>query len=158
MSLVYKQCCLTKVFVSGLGGSFNTRDGNPGLGDGPCLGGGSCQFWSAMGVILAETGAWILTGILLMAGLAGVFLPFLPGHLLIFIAAIVHWWILGEDAGYLIFELIYTKTLLFSMRIFYDLYFFHCNEPFSNHLIQKWQEFIYFLLCVNNFYYQRQIF
>lgn len=48
---------------------------------------------------LAETGAWILTACLLLVGLAGVVLPFLPGHFVILVAAAVHWWMLGADAG-----------------------------------------------------------
>lgn len=48
---------------------------------------------------LAESGAWFLTGSLLLAGLAGVVLPFLPGHFLILVAAAVHWWMLGAAAG-----------------------------------------------------------
>jgi uncharacterized protein YqgC (DUF456 family) len=48
---------------------------------------------------LHGAGAWVVTASLLGAGLLGVFLPFLPGHLLIFLAAIGHWWMLGDDAG-----------------------------------------------------------
>jgi uncharacterized protein YqgC (DUF456 family) len=57
------------------------------------------QVRGALGEILQETGAWIVTVSLLVAGLAGVFLPFLPGHLLIFLAAVGHWVILGPEAG-----------------------------------------------------------
>jgi uncharacterized protein YqgC (DUF456 family) len=67
--------------------------------------------------MLAETGAWILTVILLLSGLAGVFLPFLPGHLLIFVAAIVHWWILGEDAGVEWWTLVVLGVLLIFSQV-----------------------------------------
>ena len=40
-----------------------------------------------------------MTGMLLFAGIAGVFVPFLPSHLLIFIAAIAHWWMRGDESG-----------------------------------------------------------
>ena len=41
----------------------------------------------------------MVTTLLLVAGLAGVFLPVLPGHLLIFLAAVAHWVMLGPEAG-----------------------------------------------------------
>ncbi|MDA0767738.1 MAG: DUF456 domain-containing protein, partial [Verrucomicrobia bacterium] len=70
-----------------------------------------------MGAILAETGAWILTSLLLLAGLAGVFLPILPGHLLIFVAALVHWWMLGEEAGVEWWTLVVLGLLLILSQV-----------------------------------------
>ena len=43
--------------------------------------------------------AWLVTGCLLLAGLVGCILPVLPGHLILFIAAIAHRLMLQEDAG-----------------------------------------------------------
>lgn len=49
----------------------------------------------------AGTGvAWLVTVSLLLAGLIGCFLPILPGHLILFIAAVAHRLMLGkEDSG-----------------------------------------------------------
>ena len=46
-----------------------------------------------------ETLAWMVTSMLLMTGIAGVFLPILPGHLMIVIAAVAHWTMLRGDSG-----------------------------------------------------------
>jgi uncharacterized protein YqgC (DUF456 family) len=43
--------------------------------------------------------AWVVTGCLLVAGAVGCFLPVLPGHLIILIAAIAHRLMLGPDSG-----------------------------------------------------------
>jgi uncharacterized protein len=43
--------------------------------------------------------AWLITGCLLVAGLIGCFLPVLPGHLIILIAAIAQRVMLGSDSG-----------------------------------------------------------
>lgn len=43
--------------------------------------------------------AWIVTASLLILGIIGTFLPFLPGHLILFFAALSHWLMLGEKSG-----------------------------------------------------------
>jgi uncharacterized protein YqgC (DUF456 family) len=43
--------------------------------------------------------AWGITIALLVLGLAGCFLPVLPGHLLLFIAAVAHRLMLGAESG-----------------------------------------------------------
>lgn len=43
--------------------------------------------------------AWLVTGSLLILGLIGTLIPFLPGHLILFFAAIAHWLMLGDDSG-----------------------------------------------------------
>jgi len=43
--------------------------------------------------------AWLVTGSLLVAGLVGCVLPILPGHLILFIAAVAHRLMLGEASG-----------------------------------------------------------
>jgi uncharacterized protein YqgC (DUF456 family) len=43
--------------------------------------------------------AWLITVVLLVVGAAGCFLPVLPGHLLLFIAAVAHRLMLGADSG-----------------------------------------------------------
>ena len=49
----------------------------------------------AVGVITA----WIVTVSLLILGLVGTLLPFLPGHLILFFAAVAHWLMLGDESG-----------------------------------------------------------
>ncbi|NNC90809.1 MAG: DUF456 domain-containing protein [Akkermansiaceae bacterium] len=66
---------------------------------------------------LADTGAWVVTSCLIVAGLAGVFLPFLPGHLLIFLAAAAHWWMLGADAGVEWWTLVVLGLLLVGSQV-----------------------------------------
>lgn len=52
--------------------------------------------WGGTGYVLT----WLITGSLIIVGLAGCVLPALPGHLLILLAATVHWLLLGpERAG-----------------------------------------------------------
>ena len=43
--------------------------------------------------------AWVVTVCLLLAGFIGTLVPFLPGHLIIFMAAVGHWLMLREDSG-----------------------------------------------------------
>ena len=67
--------------------------------------------------ILQGTGVWVVTASLLVAGVAGVFLPFLPGHLLIFIAAAGHWWMLGDRAGVEWWTLVVLGLLLILSQV-----------------------------------------
>ncbi len=53
------------------------------------------DFISSLGI----GAAWLVTVCLLLAGFLGTIIPFLPGHLIIFFAAVGHWLILGEDSG-----------------------------------------------------------
>ena len=43
--------------------------------------------------------AWVVTVCLLLAGFIGTLVAFLPGHLIIFMAAVAHWLMLREDSG-----------------------------------------------------------
>lgn len=43
--------------------------------------------------------AWVVTGSLLVVGFVGTLVPFLPGHLILFFAAIAHRLMLGGDSG-----------------------------------------------------------
>ena len=53
------------------------------------------DLWSGVG-----TGfAWLVTSCLLLVGLIGCVLPFLPGHLFLFLAAVAHRLMLGADSG-----------------------------------------------------------
>ncbi|MBK1881112.1 DUF456 domain-containing protein [Luteolibacter pohnpeiensis] len=53
----------------------------------------SSAAWHNVGIGLA----WVVTSCLLIAGLIGCFLPILPGHLIILIAAVAHRLMLGAD-------------------------------------------------------------
>lgn len=52
---------------------------------------------------LSIGGAWVATGLLLVVGFAGCFIPVIPGHLMILLAAVSHrltlGWLLGRDSG-----------------------------------------------------------
>lgn len=49
---------------------------------------------------VAWTGlAWMVTGCLLLLGFIGTLVPFLPGHLILFFAAIAHRLMLGNESG-----------------------------------------------------------
>lgn len=43
--------------------------------------------------------AWIVTICLLIVGFIGTLVPFLPGHLILFFAAVGHWLMLRNDSG-----------------------------------------------------------
>lgn len=43
--------------------------------------------------------AWIVTVSLLILGVVGTLIPILPGHLILFFAALAHWLMLGEKSG-----------------------------------------------------------
>lgn len=51
--------------------------------------------WDEVGA----AGAWLVTVCLLIAGLAGSVLPIIPGHLIIVMAALFHWFALREGSG-----------------------------------------------------------
>lgn len=53
------------------------------------------EFWGYAGA----TVAWVITIMLLIAGMIGCVLPVLPGQLLLLIAAIAHRLMLGEESG-----------------------------------------------------------
>jgi len=54
--------------------------------------------WSGWGIVGSGL-AWIVTICLLIAGLVGCFLPILPGHLILLIAAIGHRLMLGREGS-----------------------------------------------------------
>ena len=51
--------------------------------------------WNEVGA----AGAWLVTLCLLIIGLAGSILPVIPGHLLILMAAVFHWFVFREGSG-----------------------------------------------------------
>ena len=55
----------------------------------------SSPVWGGVGV----GAAWLVTGCLLAAGVVGCVLPVLPGHLIIFLAAVAHRLMLGAEGS-----------------------------------------------------------
>ena len=55
--------------------------------------------YAAAGDVAWASLAWMITGALLILGLMGTLIPSLPGHLLIFFAAVSHRLMLGSDSG-----------------------------------------------------------
>ena len=53
------------------------------------------EMWGSVGA----GAAWVVTVCLLIAGLVGCVLPILPGHLIILIGALAHWFMRGKDSG-----------------------------------------------------------
>lgn len=51
--------------------------------------------WGHAGVLVA----WLVTGCLMLIGLAGCIVPVIPGHLLILIAAVAHRFMRGPESG-----------------------------------------------------------
>lgn len=49
--------------------------------------------------IVGTTVAWIITVCLVICGMIGTLVPFLPGHLILFFAAFAHWLMLREESG-----------------------------------------------------------
>ncbi len=49
--------------------------------------------------VMGTMAAWVVTGCLLVLGLIGTLVPFLPGHLILFFAAGAHWLMLKQDSG-----------------------------------------------------------
>ena len=55
----------------------------------------SSELWGHVGI----GAAWTITACLMVAGAIGCVLPVLPGHLILFIAAVAHRLMLGADSG-----------------------------------------------------------
>lgn len=62
--------------------------------------------------------AWVVTACLLMLGLVGTLVPFLPGHLILFFAAVGHWLMLRQDSGVEWLTLVVLGFLLISSQVF----------------------------------------
>lgn len=67
---------------------------------------------------MAWTGlAWLITGCLLLLGFIGTLLPFLPGHLILFFAAIAHRLMLGTDSGVEWWTFVVLGVLLITSQV-----------------------------------------
>lgn len=62
--------------------------------------------------------AWIVTICLLIVGFIGTLVPFLPGHLILFFAAVGHWLMLREDSGVEWWTFVVLGLLLTLSQIF----------------------------------------
>lgn len=78
---------------------------------------------------VATGAAWLVTVCLLIAGLIGCVLPVLPGHLIIFIAAIAHRLMLGDDSGLQWWSFVILGTMMAISQIF---------ETFSGAAGSRW--------------------
>jgi uncharacterized protein YqgC (DUF456 family) len=70
--------------------------------------------WNEVGA----AGAWLVTLCLLVIGLAGCFLPVIPGPLLILMAAVFHWFVFREASGVEWWTFVVLITLLAATQIF----------------------------------------
>lgn len=73
--------------------------------------------WGGVGVGVA----WVVTGCLLAAGAVGCVLPVLPGHLILFVAAVAHRLMLGAEGSglywwsFLVLAVLMTVSQVFEM-------------------------------------------
>ena len=63
-------------------------------------------------------GAWVVTGCLLVLGLVGTLVPFLPGHLILFFAAVGHWLLLRAESGVGWWTFVVLGVLLILSQVF----------------------------------------
>ena len=68
--------------------------------------------------LMGFVAAWVVTACLLMLGLVGTLVPFLPGHLILFFAAVGHWLMLRQDSGVEWLTLVVLGFLLFLSQVF----------------------------------------
>jgi len=70
--------------------------------------------WSDVGA----AGAWLITLSLLVVGLAGCFLPVVPGQLIILLAVVFHWFAFGEASGVNAWTFVVLIALFAASQIF----------------------------------------
>tara|TARA_B110000285_G_scaffold74108_1_gene85465 strand:- start:167 stop:700 length:534 start_codon:yes stop_codon:yes gene_type:complete len=68
--------------------------------------------------LMGFVAAWVVTACLLMLGLVGTLVPFLPGHLILFFAAVGHWLMLRQDSGVEWLTLVVLGFLLILSQVF----------------------------------------
>ena len=74
----------------------------------------SGEVWQGVGTGVA----WVVTGCLLVAGAVGCVLPVLPGHLILFIAAIAHRLMLGQGSGLQWWSFVILALLMAVSQVF----------------------------------------
>ena len=70
--------------------------------------------WNEVGA----AGAWLITLCLLFIGLVGCLLPVIPGPLIILLAVLFHWFVLGQDSGVEWWTFVVLIVLLIASQIF----------------------------------------
>lgn len=68
--------------------------------------------------VIGAVVAWIVTVCLLIVGFIGTLVPFLPGHLIIFFAAVAHWLMLREESGVEWWTFVVLGLLLVLSQVF----------------------------------------
>ena len=73
--------------------------------------------WDALPAI-GTVVAWVVTISLLVLGFVGTLIPFLPGHLILFFAALGHWLMLRGDSGVEWWTFVVLGVLLILSQVF----------------------------------------
>ena len=73
--------------------------------------------WDALPAI-GTVAAWVVTISLLILGFIGTLVPFLPGHLILFFAAVGHWLMLRGDSGVEWWTFLVLGILLILSQVF----------------------------------------
>ena len=73
--------------------------------------------WDALPAI-GTVAAWVVTISLLILGFIGTLVPFLPGHLILFFAAVGHWLMLRGDSGVEWWTFLVLGVLLILSQVF----------------------------------------
>ena len=68
--------------------------------------------------VMGTVAAWMATISLLALGFVGTLVPFLPGHLILFFAAIAHWLMLRQDSGVEWWTFVVLGFLLILSQVF----------------------------------------
>jgi uncharacterized protein YqgC (DUF456 family) len=68
--------------------------------------------------VMGVVAAWVVTACLLALGFVGTLVPFLPGHLILFFAAIAHWLMLRQDSGVEWWTFVVLGFLLILSQVF----------------------------------------
>ena len=67
---------------------------------------------------IGTVAAWVVTICLLVLGFVGTLVPFLPGHLILFFAAVAHWLMLRRDSGVEWWTFVVLGVLLILSQVF----------------------------------------
>ena len=68
--------------------------------------------------VMGTVAAWMATISLLALGFVGTLVPFLPGHLILFFAAVAHWLMLRQDSGVEWWTFVVLGFLLILSQVF----------------------------------------
>ena len=68
--------------------------------------------------VMGVLAAWLVTACLLVLGFVGTLVPFLPGHLILFFAAVGHWLMLRDESGVEWWTFVVLGVLLALSQVF----------------------------------------